>query len=85
MNLSPLLCGQIPCGTTREVSSKLLLKPNAYGRPIYRVASTHGLENFIVQLNVAYDAGIHDRHVNMSPLYIYYRNIMLLALYVLTL
>ena len=32
-----------------------------------------------------YDACIPDRHVNMSPLYIYYRNIMLLALYVLTL
>ena len=51
----------------------------------YRIASTYGLETFIVKLNLAYDAGIPDRHVNMSHLYIYYRNIMLLALYVLTL
>ena len=45
----------------------------------------HPLMTFIVKLNVAYDAGIPDRHVNMSPLYIYYRNIMLLELFVLTL
>ena len=69
------------------VSNQSLFEPYFYinGKPIYTIASPYGLETFIVKLNVAYDAGIPDRHVNMSPLYIYYRNIMLLELFVLTL